>query len=111
MSKAGIELLNRVQDQDEIRVKNAKRLRATMSLGGWNTTIELEASHCVYWQCIVFVSDKEQFTQRLQKTGFDTASINLSLLPELDICQEFKKDCSIACQVKNRRTVYCLDLL
>lgn len=100
-ARAGRELLKSVEADDQRRIQNAKELRVAIARGKWPTTAELEGSQCVYWQCIVFVNEKQTFVKKMKRAGFDTGSTNLTLLSALDFYPECKSNCENATKVKH----------
>ena len=98
---AGSELLKTVECNDQRRIQNAEELRVAIAKGKWPTSAELENAKCVYWQCIVFVNEKDAFVKIMKKAGFDTGSTNLTLLSALDFYPECKSNCENATKVKH----------
>ncbi|MDB4540497.1 DegT/DnrJ/EryC1/StrS aminotransferase family protein [bacterium] len=100
-ARAGRELLKTVKPNDQRRIQNAEELRVALARGKWPTTAELEGSQCVYWQCIVFVNEKQTFVKKMKRAGFDTGSTNLTLISALDLYPECKSNCKNATKVKH----------
>ena len=100
-AEAGLAMLGKVEVEDAGRIANVEKIKGSLPQRGdpWPRT--LEGCRNVYWQFVVYLSDRRKIERALEKRGIDTGTTNLSLISGLGIYPEYETSCPNAEFVKH----------